>query len=395
MKASLSPAAHAIFMAAAAILVVVGCEDPASATDVRVNVAGVGNDSATTARSSQNYSVTFFGINPLRYSAVIAASALPAPPALVVPQPAPASGAKAALIVPLGTAIQKVITDYANAANAVDNILACDNSPSWQQVLVTKWYSDCKNHVSTGNETVQTLITTVYKDLTDTLATSYKAAITANPADPLGPQAQALETSLLPIFSLVNVPTLMTSQSQSIVCGFDGSGGQTVVLSRSANIPGPTAIKSSVVASCAPKLAIAAGILVGKFGSPTYSAAAPVGTGVTTTPTLVSVTQTDPGTQVKTVAELHVRLVDSLFYMPIALHLSLLGSFVSTPNGLFNGGVGLSASVIDDHLFFTAGTLYTQRNLLTPGTGQLVPGTTVPTAPTYAWPLTVGLTLRL
>lgn len=63
-------------------------------------------------------------------------------------------------------------------------------------------------------------------------------------------------------------------------------------------------------------------------------------------------------------------------------------------NGVFKGG-GLSLSAIDDHVFFTAGVIYTQRDVITPGTGQLVPGTTVPTTPSYSWPLTVGLTLRL
>jgi len=68
---------------------------------------------------------------------------------------------------------------------------------------------------------------------------------------------------------------------------------------------------------------------------------------------------------------------------------------MSTQNDVFNGGGGLLLSAMDDHIFFTVGVTYMQRNLITPGTGQLVPGTAVPTTPSYSWPLTVGITVAL
>jgi len=165
------------------------------------------------------------------------------------------------------------------------------------------------------------------------------------------------------------------------------------------------AVTKEVDVTCAPTVALTAGVTFTNNGSYTYSAnAGPVAPGGTPPPTS-PVTQSPPGSRPlvsSPAAYLHFALPWPSNDDVVGLQLTLVGAPVigstsSSGTPFLQGGVGLSVSLWDA-LYFTGGENYGSRTEPLPGYGVGTPittGASVPTQSVPKWGFFLGVSGRI
>lgn len=402
----------------------------AQAKDVTIDVSTLPNTAGVRHIVTKNYTVRFIGINPIRYAAGLTVVASPT----LAPPPPPAKKTEGVDYEgPLRKAYDAFITSYNVAAPAVDKVA---NQP-WASVLQmnpilspTK-AKPCTTDNKDGKRQCESIsdiladLSIVIDDHPNTIkkiwtADSVKADATyADMLRMLSGELDDVRSAIGPVLpvtagtsaavlvdeanalysglhSVLLAPTIAVSEIDNQASCYGGGTGETDTLTRTPLVPGVTAtstVTTKATIVCAQPFTLTAGVLVGAFGSPTYAANAPVSG---TPPALVPVTEQKSPLQARTVAQLHYRILD--LGESAALHLTGIGTFASSQaSGNIDGGVGLSASVAEDHIFFTLGYMATTRQLARAdlGPGQMVPpNTEIKTVPVTMWPVVFGIGLR-